>query len=161
MKTNIFLEYRHLKVMFLISFLTFGWFTKWRYGLVIDATDEFVIGFPLGYKCRGFHTSLSTQYFVLELLANFLVHTALVSTMILLIDRWFFRIHIPKILSYFLWGIVLVYNVLFIYASNGLDDRWKWRRDFDFIEIDAGYKLFYQNNPDRAIYQEQLRDLDQ
>ena len=56
-----------LRLILPLTLILFAIITKWSYGVIVDGTDEFFYGFPLIYKCDGFHTSLSTQYFLIEM----------------------------------------------------------------------------------------------
>jgi len=63
-----------------LTIIFFGAITKWRYVAVEDGPNEFLHGFPLPFMCRGWHTSLSLQIFVSELVFNFFF----ISTLVLL-----------------------------------------------------------------------------
>lgn len=104
-----------------LTLISFGIITKWSYGIVIDGTDEFLYGFPLIYKCDGFHTSLSTQYFLTEMTINLLTYFAfwLIITLIL---NLIWKINISKRISKIFWIGYAILFLGFIYLSNDFDE---------------------------------------
>jgi hypothetical protein len=57
------LIYKRIIPLTIISFLLV---TKWWYVLPIDSPHSIMIGFPLAYSCKGWHTSMSEQYFIIN-----------------------------------------------------------------------------------------------
>ncbi|WP_298554578.1 hypothetical protein [uncultured Algibacter sp.] len=142
---------------FPLTLISFGIITKWSYGIVIDGTDEFLYGFPLIYKCDGFHTSLSTQYFLTEIIVNLLTYFAFWLILTLIINR-IWTINIPKRISKIFW---IVYSVLFlgfIYLSNDLDDQYLTKRDFEIKIFDSGISIFGIHDTDREKYQSKIKN---
>jgi len=122
----------------LISFIII---TKWSYGVVIDGTDEYFYGFPLIYKCVGFHTSGSTQYFLSEMIINLLTYFALWSLIIWIAKR-FWKFNISKLVTKIFWiGFGLSF-LGFIYLSYDLDDRYFLKRDFRVKIFESGIAFF-------------------
>ena len=140
-----------------LTLISFGIITKWSYGIVIDGTDEFLYGFPLIYKCDGFHTSLSTQYFLTEMIVNLLTYFALWLILTLILNR-IWTINIPKRISKIFW---IGYSVLFlgfIYLSNDLDDQYSTKRDFEIKIFDSGISIFGIHDTDREKYQSKIKN---
>jgi len=133
-----------------LTIILFVFITKWSYGIVIDGTDEFFYGFPLIHKCSGFHTSLSTQYFLTEMAINFLTYFLIWLLLTLTINR-FFKINIPKLLSKLFWIAFSVLLLGFIYISNDLNDLYKIKRDFDVEIYDSGISIFGIHATDSEI----------
>lgn len=139
-----------------LTILSFGLISKWSYGLVIDGTDEFLYGFPFIYKCRGFHTSSSTQYFILEMALDFLCYFMIWLTITYLLSkRW--TINISKKITRLFWIGIGVYLVGFIYLTQIFDDVFLFKRDFDIEIFDQGFSLF-ENHPDRENYTKELNE---
>ena len=130
----------------IVSFITL---TKWWHGIVEDGKDVYFYGFPLIHKCEGFHTSLSTQYFLSEMTLNLLIYFIfwLILTFIL---NQYWKINIPKRLSNMFWIGIGILFLGFIYLSHNLDDRYLQKRNFEVEILDSGFTIFENNSPDRA-----------
>ena len=124
-----------------LTLISFGIITRWSYGIVVDGTDEFLYGFPLIYKCDGFHTSLSTQYFLTEMALNFLIYFVFWLIATWTINR-LWKITIPKWISKIFWLGFGILFIVFAYISYDLDDRYLIKRDFDVKIIDSGFTFF-------------------
>lgn len=124
-----------------LTLISFGTITKWSYGIVNDGTDEFLYGFPLIYKCDGFHTSLSTQYFLTEMIINLLTYFAFWLIIILILNR-IWKINIPERISKIFWIGYAVLFLVFIYLSKDLDDQYSTKRDFEVRIFDSGISIF-------------------
>lgn len=134
-----------------LTFISFAIATKWWYGIIVDGVDTFFYGFPLIYKCKAFHTSLATQYFLMEALFNFVVYFTFWLAITLLIKR-FWAIHIPKLLSISFWVVFCVLCSGYAYLSYELNDhQYSFKRDFDVKIIDSGFTIFETNDTSRAI----------
>ncbi|WP_370000290.1 hypothetical protein [Winogradskyella sp.] len=140
-----------------LTLISFGIITKWSYGIVVDGTDEFFYGFPLIYKCDGFHTSLSTQYFLSEMTVNLLTYFSFWLIVTFTLNR-FWKINIPKLISQIFWIGFGVLFLGFVYLSNDLDDRYLIKRDFDVKIIDSGFTIFESHSRDREKYQSEIKE---
>jgi len=140
-----------------LTLISFGIITKWSYGIVIDGTDEFLYGFPLIYKCNGFHTSMSTQYFLTEMGINLLTYFSFWLIVTLILNR-IWKINIPKLISKIFWIGYTVLFLGFIYLSNDLDDQYLTKRDFEVKIFDSGISIFGIHSTDREKYQTELKN---
>mgnify|MGYP000336085360 CR=1 FL=1 len=141
-----------------LTLISFGIITKWSYGIIIDGTDEFLYGFPLIYKCDGFHTSLSTQYFLTEMLINLLTYFTFWLIITLILNR-IWKINITERIAKIFW---IGFGILFLgfaYLSNDLDDRYLIKREFDVEIFDSGITIFGIHSTDRKKYQSELKEL--
>lgn len=139
------------------TLISFGIITKWSFGIVIDGTDEFLYGFPLIYKCKGFHTSLSTQYFLTEMLINLLVYFAIWLVITWCINQvW--KINIPKLISKIFWIGFGILFLGFLYLSNELNDLYKIKRDFDVKIYDSGITFFEYHSTDKEKYLTEIKN---
>jgi hypothetical protein len=138
-----------------LTLISFALITKWWYGIAIDAKDVFFYGFPLIYKCEGFHTSLSTQYFLFEAIINLVSYFTVFLIITLVINR-LWRIRISRKVAQFFWialGIFIGGNV---YLSIQMDDRYKLTRDFDVEIFDWGITFLQTHSTDREKYNKEL-----
>ena len=150
MKKNIF------RLTLPLTLISFGIITKWSYGIALDAKDVFFYGFPTIYKCEGFHTSMSTQYFLTEMAMNFLTYFIFWLIVTLALNR-IWKINIPKRIAKIFW---IGFGILFLgfaYMSNDLDDRYLIKRDFDVKIFDSGITIFGIHSREREKYQTELK----
>ncbi len=127
-----------------LSIILFGTLTKWRYVFVEDGPNDFLYGFPLAFMCNGWHTSLSLQIFILELLFDFFVYFIICLSIVFLIDKYVKPIQIKKYSKFGLYTIatlvLLLYGLLFSNPNN----IFQLKRDFNYTEIRCGYKFLWQ-----------------
>ena len=140
-----------------LTLISFGIITKWSYGIVVDGTDEFFYGFPLIYKCDGFHTSLSTQYFLTEMALNLLTYFTFWLIITWIVSR-FWKMNIPELVSKIFWIGFGIFFLGFVYLSNDLNDRYLIKRDFDVKIIDSGFTIFESHSRDREKYQSEIKE---
>jgi len=140
-----------------LTLISFGIITKWSYGLVIDGKDVFFYGFPMIYKCEGFHNSLSTQYFLTEMIINLFTYTAFWLIITFMLHRTW-NINIPRRLSNLFWiGFTFLF-LGFAYVSNDLDDRYFRQRNFEVKLFDSGISIFGIHPKDREKYQTEMKN---
>jgi hypothetical protein len=140
-----------------LTLISFGIITKWSDGIAIDAKDVFFYGFPMIYKCEGFHTSLSTQYFLTEMTINLLTYFVFWLIVTLVLNR-IWKINIPKRIAKIFWIGFGVLFFGFVYLSNDLDDRYLIKREFDVKIFDSGITIFGIHSTDRAKYQTEIKN---
>lgn len=126
----------------------------WRYVLTIDGPDEILTGFPLPYICPGWHTSLSYQIFIGELLFDFLIYFALCFLIIFLIDKYLWKIKINRIITIIIYivSVFLISDPIYI---MGFDTHvYKITRDFKIKTLVTGIKFKFKNvdRPDLDKY---------
>ena len=135
-----------------LTIVSFGVFSKWWYGIAFDAKDVYMNGFPLIHKSEGFHTSMSTQYFMIEMLVNLLVYFSCCLLVMMVINR-FWKIAIPAKVSKLFWVGFSIYFITFLYLSKELDNRFLLKRPFEVKVLDSGFTIFQSNSKDREKYQ--------
>lgn len=133
-----------------MSILSFMFITQWHYGYIVDGGKEFLYGFPFIYKCRGFHTSLSAQYFVLEAILNFISYFLIWLVISVALNK-IWTINIPRKITRIFWISYAVILAGFIYLSNGTDDIYLWKCDFEVEVYDSGFS-FLESHPDRESF---------
>ena len=129
-----------------LTIILFGMITPWRYVSVEDGTNEFLYGFPLPFMCRGWHTSLSLQIFVSELVFNFLVYFTFLLTVIWLVDSYLKPITVNKYLKFGLYGIAILTMLFYGFLFSNPNNIFKIKRDFNYSEIRSGVKFFWQKD---------------
>ena len=129
-----------------LTIILFGTITKWRYVYVEDGPDDFLYGFPLTFICSGWHTSLSLQVFVLELLFDFFVYFIFCLTIVTLTDKFIKRIQVTKYLKFGLYGLATLTLLLYGVVFSNPDNLFKMKREFKYKEIRNGYKFIWQQD---------------
>ncbi|XOV92213.1 MAG: hypothetical protein ACFHWX_02125 [Bacteroidota bacterium] len=141
-----------------LTLVSFELVTKWWYGLAIDAKDVFFQGFPFIYRCEGFHTSMSTQYFILPMIADLLIYFLILFATGQLISR-IWKLQTPKVIARIFWiGFGIFFCVRTYFSVTVFDDRYKLNRDFDVAIFGTGISTFGQFSTDRTPYSEQLNN---
>lgn len=135
-----------LKVVLPLTIILFGTITEWRYVYVEDGPDEFLYGFPLSFICSGWHTSMSLQIFISELLFDFSVYFISCLTFVTLIDRFIKQIVLNKYFKYIFYGLASLTLLLYGIVFSNPDNILKMKRDFKYIEIRQGYKFVWQQD---------------
>ncbi|MEL5993078.1 hypothetical protein [Hymenobacter segetis] len=144
------------KFAFLFSLISFITFDKWWYALVVDGTDEFLYGFPLPYTCRGFHTSMSEQFFLIEFLIDFALCFLFWVTVVLAITRLNLNCteRIQKIaLTVISIPTIIVAGISMLYLLNP-DNLFYFKRPFNIEIMETGYKFVWNTmaRPDYFKY---------
>lgn len=127
-----------------LSLISFAVFSKWWYAHVIDDTDEVLIGFPFIYKCPGFHTSMSTQYFILEMLCDFLVYVLFWTVLIGIINKFLIKITLNKLATIVFGVMTIIIFTFFILEMALPDNRLYLYRDFDIQIKQTGFYTSFQ-----------------
>ena len=140
-----------------LTLISFVLITKWSYGLAIDVKDVFFYGFPMIYKCEGFHTSLSTQYFLTEMTINLLTYFLFWLTITLVLYR-IWKFNIPKRIVKIFWIGFGILFFGFVYLSNDLNDRYLIKREFDIKIFDSGITIFGFHSTEREKYQTEIKN---
>lgn len=125
--------------------------TKWWYVLVIDGTDEIMYGFPLIFTCRGFHTSLSSQVFIIELLINLLVYFLFWFIFLYLVNRFLFTVKLHKIFFISLLTVTFISLGFVILILSRGEIRFYLKRNFDIEKMETG-SMFIWQKPERPDY---------
>src|SRR5450432_1616842 len=141
-------------VIFPLTIISFGTFTKWWYVLPDDAPDTMMSGFPLAYVSDGWHTSMSLQIFLAEFIIDFLIYFLFWFLLIFIIDRYLTRIKFSRILTMLLWTLSTLIFTLAIIIASMPDQIIKVKRDWRMQIMTTGYKLTWkkQERPDFNKY---------
>lgn len=103
------------------------------------------IGFPFPFVGDGWHTSFSLQYFILELIIDFLIYFLFWVIIIFIIDRYLNKINTHKFLTIGLWtiSVMIIFAALFIASFS--ENIFHFRRAYDLEIIETGYKFIWQH----------------
>jgi hypothetical protein len=137
-----------------LTIITFASLSKWWYVLPIDAPDTMMWGFPLPFAAEGWHTSMSLQIFVLELLADFLLYFLFCFLLVFLANRLLVNMVMPRLLRWLLWACAALLMALAIFVVSFSDPAIQPSRDWDMKVMTSGYKSswVHQDRPDYAKY---------
>jgi hypothetical protein len=106
-----------------------------------DLGNETLTGFPLPYVCPGWHTSLSLQIFVFELVINVLTHFAFWFFIISLLNKSFKSFKVSRIATIILLSIAGFFMFFLILLAINPDNIYTIKRPFD-IKIKETYFLW-------------------
>ena len=129
-----------------LTIILLGTITKWRYVYVEDGPDDFLIGFPLTFICSGWHTSMSLQIFIAELIFDFFVYFVFCLTIVKLADRLIKPININKYFKFGLYGLATLTLIFYGLVFSNPDNIFEIKRDFKYREIRNGYKFMWQQD---------------
>jgi hypothetical protein len=146
---------KHLtwKLVLPLTIISFAIFTKWWY-VEIDDYREILRGFPIPFVCPGWHTSMSLQIFVLELIVDVLVYFLFWFFIIMTATKTVKSFYVPKSVTITLLvtsGLVTI--ILTLLAINP-DNIYSTTRPFDIEIMETGYRFMWQDNtrPDYDKY---------
>lgn len=126
------------------SILSFSFIDKWRFNIIENGSGyDFFSGFPLVYNCPGWHTSLSLQIFILELILNVVFHITFWSIIFLLIRKRIKKINkiistIFIVISY----IILALNILILLNP---DNVFELTNPYETKTLKVGYSTIFYN----------------
>ncbi|MCH2235615.1 MAG: hypothetical protein MK078_15345 [Crocinitomicaceae bacterium] len=121
-----------------LTVISFFFITKWWYVTVIDGWDIEMSGFPLPFNCPGFHTSMSLQIFVLELIFDLLFYYGVWFVLVYLFHRYVVRIKLHYMVTISLITLASMLAAMMIFVAILPENKFKFTRDFDFELIDSG-----------------------
>jgi hypothetical protein len=112
-----------LKYVLPLTILSFLFVTKSWLVPIYDGTETFT-GFPFAYTCPGWHTSLSSQIFVTELIIDLICYFGFWYLLVIGIHRYYPKIELPKALGKTLMvvGYLLLAGTILIKCITYGDD---------------------------------------
>ncbi len=129
-----------------LTIILFGTITKWQYVYVEDGPDDFLYGFPLAVICSGWHSSMSLQIFVTELVFDFFIYFIFCFTVITLIDKFIKPIVIVKYFKFGLYAVATLTLLLYGLVFSNPDNKFEMKREFKYKQIRNGYKFVWQQD---------------
>lgn len=123
-----------------LTLISFSLLSQWSFCQIEDYSKEYFHGFPLVYKCRGFHTSLSSQYFAIPYLVDLICYFSFWFVFIFCISR-ITAIKIPRKLVNTFWITYGFFVYAFVFLFNELDDRLLLDNPYDIEILENGLSL--------------------
>ena len=139
------------KLILPLAVISFATISKWWYAIPVDAPDSLLIGFPFPYVCEGWHTSMSLQFFVLELILDFLLYFAVWVAIVYCIDRFLMKISLHKTLTMALWATAGIVVCCACLRLSFADPHWHAKRNFEMEILKTGYQ-FGLDWPERPVF---------
>lgn len=135
-----------INIAFPITVMIFIFFTKWWIVNVVDGTDGIMYGFPFIYKSPAFYTSMAEEYFIAELIADFIIYFGVIVGVIYLINKHLFEIKIRKPMAVSLYIIALVLFSLELFLESMPENKFSLKRDFDIVIKQTGIEFPFNDN---------------
>lgn len=135
-----------INLAFPITVIIFILFTKWWIANVVDGTDGIMYGFPFIYKSPAFYTSMAVEYFIAELITDFLIYFGVIVGIIYLIKKHLFEIKIRKPITIFLYTIALILFSLELFLASMPENKFSLKRNFDIVIKQTGFEFPFNDN---------------
>lgn len=119
----------------IISFWSIG---KWWYALPEDAPDTMYTGFPFIYSGPGWHTSLSYQIFVTELIVDLLCYFVFWFLVAFSITRFKREFKVVKITAIGLWAMAVILPVNQTFLLIVSDNVYYLKRPYSIQILETG-----------------------
>ncbi|MBX7108735.1 MAG: hypothetical protein K1X61_08830 [Chitinophagales bacterium] len=142
-----------LKIVFPLTVISFAVFTKWWYALPVDARDTLFWGFPFAYVGEGWHTSMSLQFFLLELFIDLFIYFLCWCTIVFCLNILAPKIKPHKVLTQLLWLLAIVTIAGYAIIIRSSDSVFHLRRPYDMEIMDSGCKFIWQSTKRPEYYQ--------
>ena len=128
-----------------LTIISFTIFTKsWQ--VEIDGYRNILWGFPLPFVCSGWHTSLSLQMFVFELIVDVLVYFLIWFFIAIIATKTVKSFHVHKSVTITLLAISGVFTIILTLLAINPDNIYTTTRPFDIKIMETGYRLMWQDN---------------
>lgn len=134
-----------------LTIITFVLFTKWWIADVVDGTEGIMYGFPFIYWSPAFYTSMAVQYFIIELLVDFILYFAVILLIIYFFNKYIIEIKIKKLAANLLLLMAIILLSLEVFMASLPENLFFLRRDFDIIVKDSGFSYPF-NTKDKKIF---------
>ena len=142
------------KLILPLTTISFSTFTKWWYAQPVDAPETLYVGFPFPFIGDGWHTSVSLQIFILELIADFFVYFLIWFTIVFCISRFLTKIKIHKTVVTGMWTISGLIIGCAIWIASFSENKFYSKRPYDMEIMETGYKFNWKRTerPDYFKY---------
>lgn len=132
------------KLVLPLTVISFVVFTKWWH-VEIDGFGEILSGFPLPFVCSGWHTSLSLQIFVLELVTDVLVYFSFWFFIIMTATKTVKSFRVPKSVTTALVATSGLFTMILILFAINPENIYTTTRPFDIEIKRTGYRFIWQS----------------
>lgn len=134
-----------LRLVFPLTIICFGIFTKWWYVLPEDAPDTMMIGFPFAFVGDGWFTSMSLQIFVLEFFADFISYFLLLVLVVFLIKQAWTMLNVSKGMTRSLWTLAILVTTFWTLILTISEKKFKATRNWDMKILITGFKFTWMH----------------
>ncbi len=137
-----------------VTIISFSVFTKWWFTVPVDAPDTMYWGFPFAFVGEGWHTSMSIQFFVMELIADLIFYFLFWYVCFRLLRKKLYNLG-NKILQSITWtlaAIITIVAILIVIISNPVIHV---KRTYEWQLISSGYQFIWQAKPRPELNQYQ------
>ena len=141
------------KLVLPLTIISFTIFTKWWH-VQADDYQEILRGFPLPFVCPGWHTSLSLQIFVLELVIDIFAYFVFWSSMAFIVTKTAKSFRMHKAVTITLLTTAGLCTIALILLAINSDNIYTATRPFDIEVKETGYRFIWQDQtrPDYQKY---------
>lgn len=144
-----------LNITILLTIISFSIFTKWWYVLPVDGTDDIMYGFPLIYEypcCSSMEFGIILSHLIIDILVYFVFWFVIV----FVINKYLFKIKLPKFITIPLWIISILHLLVVSYFWYEFG-HFKWIEDRFIKEqkiMETGYYFIWEEveRPDYYKY---------
>ncbi|MEO7213289.1 hypothetical protein [Mucilaginibacter sp.] len=123
-----------------LTIISFSLITMRSIAFVDDIGSIDFIGFPFLYTCKGFHTSMSQQLFLLPLLVDLVVYLLIWFALFLILNKFVDINKAPRFIPLTLILLATVFFAINILLAHNPDNIFILKRDF---EIKVEQRDFY------------------
>jgi hypothetical protein len=102
-------------------------------------------GFPLPFVSEGWHTSMSLQFFMTELIVDLLTYFLFWFAILFSIDRFATKIKPHKVLTFTLWILTALVLCGAGLVASISDNEYYIKRPFEMNIMETGYKFVWQH----------------
>lgn len=132
------------KLVLPLTVISFTIFTKWWYVKGDDFT-EILRGFPLPFVCPGWHTSLSIQIFVLELIVDIVVYFSFWFSVTFIAAKTAKSFRMHKGVTVTLLTTAGLCTITLVLQAINPDNIYTVTRPFSIEVKETGYRFMWQD----------------
>jgi hypothetical protein len=139
----------NIKVALAISLISMLLLTKWWFALPVDGPDNLYWGFPFAFMGKGFHTSMSYQFFILEFIANFAAYFSfwVILSLSLSINKWIPNFKMPSIVSKTILSLALLLCIGLVGLISISNPIFHFKRPYEWKILETGAVFIWQDTP--------------
>ncbi len=134
-----------LQLIIPLTLLSFAFITKWWYADIVDGSDEILIGFPLPYTCPCWHTSLCSQFFVMEFFVDLFCYFLLWFIIVFLVNNYLIKLKLNKALTITLYCLTILLSLGNTILAFNTEYVIRTKRNVEINILETGYQFMWQN----------------
>lgn len=125
-----------------LAIISFMIFTRVWSVLPLDAPESVMRGFPLPYMCTAWHTSMSYQFFLLELLLDFSSYLLILTLIFALFVRFVKPIKVHDKIVFILWTYVGIFFIFLVLFFRSADHLYYFYCPFEYQTVSSSFEFF-------------------